>query len=162
MLNANWIIFGAATLGIGIGVLGTLLPFIPGLGLIFLVIGLVKWLRPEEIHTWLVVAAGVTFILVWLIEWIVGGVGVKILGGTRWGILGAIIGGIVGLLFLPIGLIIGPMLGAIIGEVWMGKHTIRQSIKIGLGAGISLILLVIFKLLAAISLGALFILDYLG
>ncbi len=161
MINEAWTIFAIAVFGIGLGILGTLLPFIPGLGLIFFTIGIVKWLRPEIIQTWLVVISGATFLCIWLLEWIAGGIGAKILGGTRWGVLGAILGGLVGFFFFPIGLILGPMLGAIIGEIWMGRHNIKQSAKIGLGAGLSLIILAIIKLLAAITLGALFILDYI-
>jgi uncharacterized protein YqgC (DUF456 family) len=160
-MDNTWIILSLATLGIGVGILGTLLPFIPGLGLIFFAISIAKWLRPEIIETWLLITAGAAFISFWLLEWIAGGIGAKILGGTRWGILGAIIGSLLGLLFFPIGLILGPMLGAIIGEIWMGKHTLKQSAKIGLGAGLSLIILAALKLLAGIILGTLLILDCL-
>jgi uncharacterized protein YqgC (DUF456 family) len=160
MADANWILFTLATLGIGIGILGTLLPFIPGTSLIFATIAITKWLRPENIETWLVIVAATAFFISWLMEWIAGGIGAKILGGTRWGILGAILGSLIGFLFFPLGLVLGPIIGAVIAELWIGKNSMQKSAKIGLGAGFSIILLIVFKLTVSIALGIIFVWDY--
>ena len=161
MPDPSWLLFTTATLLIALGILGTLLPIIPGLGLIFTTITLVKILRPDTLHTALPIAAGTAFLTLWLLESIAGGIGAKLLGGTRWGILGAILGGLLGLILFPIGLILGPILGAITAEITLGKHSLAQATKIGIAAGFSLITILLLKLLTAITLGILFILDYL-
>ncbi|MCS7063911.1 MAG: DUF456 domain-containing protein [Methylacidiphilales bacterium] len=160
MLNETWFTFACAVLGVSVGILGTLLPMIPGLGLIFFVIAAVKLLQPDRIENILVVAAAVAWIGLWVAEFFAGMLGAKLFGGTRWGMLGALVGGIIGVFFFPIGIIFGPMIGAIGGELLAGRNSLPESFKVGIGAGGSFLILTAIKLAAAVTLGLIFIADY--
>ncbi|PSB01797.1 DUF456 domain-containing protein [Merismopedia glauca] len=130
-----------------VGVLGAILPGIPGSSLI--VIAVIIWgaIHGFSTLTW---ALGVS-IVVWLlsigIDFLAGYWGAKRFGASSWGQWGAFIGlfvGIFGLLpALPIGgpilgIFVGPFVGAILGEFLYRRELeltprLRQAVQAGIG-----------------------------
>lgn len=102
------------------GLIGTILPLVPGTVLILC--GAV--LNHFTIHSigWptLFVLTGL-MILAQLLDLVSGAAGAKYFGATRWGAIGGILGAIVGLFFGLIGIFVGPLAGALAGELLGGK-----------------------------------------
>lgn len=112
-----------------VGIIGTVLPVLPGLILIFcsaLVYGIFDAF--QHITPGVLVVIGLLTILGLALDYFAGVIGAKRYGASRYGIWGAIIGAIAGLFFFPFGLGLFPPLGVIIGEVLGGKK-VEQAIS---------------------------------
>lgn len=128
------IIIIAGVLLLILGLLGSVLPVLPGpiLGYAALLLLL---LLPEPVFTarFLVIWAVVT-ILVTLLDYVVPVYGTKRLGGSKSGVNGSVIGVVIGFIFLgPLGLIIGPFIGAYLGELIAGKQA-RVALRSAIGS----------------------------
>jgi len=137
-----WIGFGLILLVMFIGMIGNLIPGVPGTSLIFTA-GLIHQLYFGDsggIGWFWIFALGVLMIASFLIDYVASLLGAKTLGATWRGMLGAFVGIILGLiLFPPFGLIIGPFVGAIVFE-WAFGREIREASKAGVGAVVGVLL----------------------
>ena len=137
-----WIGFGLILLVMFIGMIGNLIPGVPGTSLIFTA-GLIHQLYFGDsggIGWFWIFALGVLMIASFLIDYVASLLGAKTLGATWRGMLGAFAGIILGLiLFPPFGLIIGPFVGAIVFE-WAFGREIREASKAGVGAVVGVLL----------------------
>lgn len=132
------LIFGIL-LGI-IGIVGSIVPGIPGPPLSFIGIllmyfrkGLDSGGEPMGV-TLLLVLLAVT-IAVTVLDYVVPAWFTKITGGTKYASRGATIGLIAGLIFpLPIGMIAASLLGAFVGELFFANKDAASSVKSALGA----------------------------
>ena len=90
------------------GLIGTLIPFLPGHLIIFIAaVGHWLMLRDESgVEWWTFVVLAVLLIVSQVLEFLSGAMGARWFGGSRWGAAGALLGGIVGMFFLPFGLIL--------------------------------------------------------
>lgn len=137
---------------VALGLLGAVLPLLPGTPLVFLGILLVAAAdRFERISVGTVVALGVVTVLVAACDYAATALGVKKLGGSRWGMVGAVVGLFVGLLLPPIGLLVGPLLGAIAGEMLSGRPR-GEATRAGLGALLGFVAGLVVKVVAAIGM----------
>jgi uncharacterized protein len=115
------------------GIVGTLLPALPGIPLIWgamLVYGLV-----EKFHDMTPSFLVITFLVVaacQVAEQYARAWGAKKYGAGKAGAWGAVIGSIAGLFFMPIGLVLGPFLGAMLFELIAGRDT-KEALKAGWG-----------------------------
>ncbi|MDD2422358.1 MAG: DUF456 domain-containing protein [Heliobacteriaceae bacterium] len=128
-----------------IGILGTFVPVIPGIPLIFA--AMVGYGFTEGFQLMSLLFLGVNFLLVLLaviLDYLGTAWGARRFGATRSGIWGAVAGGLVGLVVLgPLGLFAGPFIGAVAGELMQGR-TLERAIEAGIGtflgvAGASLV-----------------------
>ncbi len=124
------IVFGAVF--IIVGLLGCVLPVIPGPPLGFVGLLLLHFTEKVQFETnqlliWAFIAIAITVIDNILPVWTT-----KKFGGSKAGVWGSTIGLIFGLFIGPWGIIIGPFLGAIIGE--MINNNQDKAIKAGIGA----------------------------
>lgn len=101
-----------------IGILGSLLPVLPGPPLSWVGL-LLLYLTKSIANDWWFL--GITFVvalLVFILDYIIPAIGTKKFGGSRAGMIGTTIGLIIGIIApIPLGIIIGPFLGALIGEL---------------------------------------------
>lgn len=109
-----------------IGLLGTVLPVVPGAIIILAAAVLHQVMLGSEksVGWWNVGVLVVLALLSYALELAGGYFGAKRFGATKWGAFGAMIGGIVGLFFSFPGLIAGPIVGAIAGELVAGKRLV--------------------------------------
>jgi len=113
------------------GLLGCILPAIPGPPLSYVALLLVQWAwKPFGTGT-LIVFAVIT-ILVTILDYIIPVWGAKFFGATKQGIYGSIIGMLIGIVLTPVGMIGGLLAGAIIGDI-IGGRKFSDSIGSGLG-----------------------------
>ena len=99
------------------GVLGSLLPVLPGLPISWVGLVLLMLTKPIETDVMLLSVTGVIAIGVGILDYWIPAKGTKAFGGSKYGVWGTNIGLVVGLIVpVPFGFIWGPFLGAFIGE----------------------------------------------
>lgn len=114
-----WLTIGLLMLA---GVVGTLVPLVPGHILILAGAIVHRVFFQERGTSWIIISILAALVLVGLaVDFLSGAAGAKYFGATRWGALGGILGAIVGLFFGLIGMILGPLLGVLAGELLGGK-----------------------------------------
>ena len=96
------------------GLVGSVLPLIPGTPLILA--GAVIYAVATDfdpVGPWhLLILVGIAAVA-YSLDYLAGAAGVKKLGGSRWAMLGAILGAIVGVFFGVLGLMLGPIVGSV-------------------------------------------------
>tara|TARA_B100000963_G_C22603587_1_gene661430 strand:+ start:975 stop:1448 length:474 start_codon:yes stop_codon:yes gene_type:complete len=120
------------------GLIGSIIPIIPGPILSYLGIVFSYAFSLVDISLSELLIISLTTILVFLLDYIFQYFGVKKLGGGRMSLLGLVLGTILGLLFAPFGLILGPFFGAFAGAILENKNK-SQSIKVAVGSLIGFI-----------------------
>ena len=151
----DYFLLAIAIILIILGLLGCVLPVIPGPPLSFLGLLVLNFtdIPDEKFSTnFLLIAAGIA-VLVTVLDYIVPIWGTKKFGGTKAGMWGATIGLIVGLFFSPfsafLSILIGPFIGAIIGESVAGSDS-KHAFKAGFGAFIGFLGGIFIKLAASV------------
>lgn len=115
------------------GLLGCLLPMLPGPPLAYLGIVLLHFTNQVQFSTTQLCCWLVLVIIAQILDYIVPLLGSKYSGSSRWGTRGCLAGTLVGLFFLPWGILSGPFLGAFIGEL-LGGNEASQALKSGFGS----------------------------
>jgi len=134
------------------GVVGTVLPLIPG-AILILVGAAVNHFAIGSVGWPTLVILTLLAILAQVLDFVSGAAGAKWFGATRWGAIGGILGAVVGLFFGLPGLFIGPLLGAIVGELLGGKGLLPAG-KSGWGTFLGTTAGIIGKLaIAAVMIG---------
>jgi uncharacterized protein YqgC (DUF456 family) len=117
-----------------IGLIGSVLPGLPGAPLIFLA-ALGHKLYFKE-HSVSYLCLGIILFLALLslvLDFLASTLGAKKMGASWRGILGAMVGAVIGLFFSLPGIILGPILGAFLFEMAGGREW-RESARAGAGA----------------------------
>jgi uncharacterized protein YqgC (DUF456 family) len=130
------VIWSAVILLMLTGLVGCVVPLLPGTTLILLGALLQKWLLPDTL-TWLAVG---WIAAIWLLSVLADLgctlLGTKLFGGGRWGMAGATGGALAGMFFSLPALLFGTMLGAVVAEKWLGKKTAEDALRAGAGAAL--------------------------
>lgn len=145
-----------------VGLIGSVVPFLPGPLLIFAAGIIHTVLLPDAgMSVWGFVVLSLGIVLSYVINFVSGAMGARWFGASRWGIAGVFIGGIVGMFFVPVGLILGPLLGGVAFELIFAKKRLQPAAKSAwgslLGTGVGLVL----RLIVALGMVAAFLLDVL-
>lgn len=116
-----------------LGLIGSVLPVLPGLPLSWLGL-LLLYLIPEvPMDYWLLgITLGVT-VLLFVLDYVIPAQGTKRFGGSKAGAIGATVGLVIGL-FFPLGILIGPFLGALVGELVINQTETDKALKAAFGA----------------------------
>ena len=132
-----WIVVGLLLLA---GLVGSVVPLLPGTTLILLGVLLQKWLLPGTI-TWGAVAGIAGFWLVSILADVACTLlGTKLFGGSKWGMAGASGGALVGLFISLPALLLGTVLGALVAEKLGAKRTDRAALRSAAGAAAGFLL----------------------
>lgn len=151
--TAYYLIAGALIL---VGLLGTVLPVLPGLPVMFAGMLLAAWADGfERIGAWTMVTLGVLLAISIAVDVLSGILGAKRVGASNKALFGAGLGGLVGIFFGIPGLLAGPFVGAAIGEMAHGREW-REASKVGFGTWLGLALGAALKLALAFSMLAIF------
>lgn len=145
-----------------IGILGSVIPVLPGPALSF--VGLIcAYLTDSssigESTLWL---WGVITVVVSIMDYILPGYFSKLFGGSKAGITGATIGVFVGMFFGPVGIIFGPFAGAVLGEMLNQQRTLDEAVKVGFGSLISFIVGSGLKIIVASMMTYYIVQDLIG
>ena len=140
-----------AVLCVIVGMLGAVLPALPGPPLSFLGILLLYFAEGVEISMVTLVGFGVLMLLLTLFDYVAPSWLTKIGGGSKHATRGTTVGMLVGIFFLPWGIIVGPFLGALIGEL-LGGGTKSGALKVAFLSFVGFLLTTGLKLLYSLIL----------
>jgi uncharacterized protein len=142
-----------------IGIIGSIVPIIPGPPIAFGGLLLVQFTSKYPFTAEFLILFGVLAILSAVIDNVLPIYATKKFNGSKKGVWGSAIGLIVGLfIFPPFGIIIGPMLGAFIGEIADGK-TSNNAIKPAFGSFIGFLSSIFLRLALSIVMGYYFVME---
>lgn len=139
-----------------IGLVGVVIPALPGLPLAFIGMWLAAWAGGyQEIGVVTLVALGVLTLLSLAIDLLSTLFGAKRVGASKLAVFGAAVGTLLGLFFGVIGIFIGPFVGALLGEYVHGRR-IGQATRVGFGTWLGIILGTALKIALAFAMLGLF------
>lgn len=144
----------ALLIGLGIifmiaGILGCVLPLIPGPPLNYIGLLLLHFTEKYSFSTRFLIIWAIITAVVYALDFIIPAWGTKKFGGSKRGVWGSVIGLVLGLfMFPPFGIIIGPFAGAVIGELTSGKDS-GTALKSGFGSFIGFLAGTLIKLIAS-------------
>ena len=139
-----------------VGLVGAIVPVLPGIPLIFAGIWLIAGVDGYR-HLglgWLLGIAAVGAVGL-VVDLLAGALGAKRMGASPQAVWGALIGTLIGLFFGIPGLLIGPFVGAVLGELSAG-HSVLRSAHAGVSAWVGLMFGTIIKLVSSLMMVALF------
>lgn len=135
-------------LGIGlmaVGVLGTVLPALPGVVLVFAGAWLMAWIDDyQRVSIYVVAVLGGLTVLAWVLDYLAALLGARNAGASRTALAGAAIGTVVGLFMGLVGVLLMPFVGAVIGE-FMARRDRARSLQVGVATWLGLIVGLIAK-----------------
>jgi len=143
-----------------LGIIGSVLPVMPGpitgwLGLLILFLT-----KAVPMNYYLL---GVTFfvaLVIFILDYIIPGLGAKRFGGSKKGATGATIGLIVGLILpVPLGFVIGAFVGALIGELIHDPKDIKRALRSAYGSFVGFLASTSMKLFVSVIFLAIYIYE---
>jgi hypothetical protein len=143
------------------GIVGTVLPGLPGAVLVFAGLALAAWIDGFA-RVGLGTLAGLVGLTVatYALDLVATAVGARRFGTSWWGVLGAVAGTVIGLFLGLVGLLVGPFLGAFAAE-FMARRDVRQAGRAGLGAWLGLLLGTAGRLGLVLAMVGIFVVAYL-
>lgn len=145
----DYLLIGIGILCLLLGLLGGILPVLPGPPLSYLALLLLHFTDRYQFSSRFLLIWGVITAIVFVLDYLIPIWGTKKFGGSKQGVWGSMIGLILGLFLLPpIGIIIGPFAGAVIGELIAGKDH-SAALRAGLGSFIGFLLGTLLKLIVS-------------
>lgn len=152
METVTIILWVAASVLIVIGVLGLIVPVVPGAPLIFLGALLAAWAEDfAYLGLGSLIVLGLLTALAIAVDFIAGAFGVQRFGASRRAVAGATIGAVLGLFFGIVGVLVGPFIGAAIGELTL-RRNLAAAGRAGVGAALGLALGTAAKLAIAFAM----------
>ena len=121
------------------GIVGAIVPALPGPPLSFASLLTVYFTCPGTISTELLIWMLVLTIIVSVLDYVAPIWLTKVGGGSKAAIWGSTLGLIAGLFFMPIGLIVGPLAGAFFGEM-TNNSSLGKATRVALMSFISFLL----------------------
>lgn len=154
MTILTWII---AVLLVAAGLLGLVLPALPGPLLLFAGLLVAAWAENfVHVGTGTLVALAVMATLALVADFVAGAFGARRYGASPRSVAGAVAGALVGIFFGLPGLLLGPFVGALLGELSARRDLVAAG-RAGWGATIGLVLGTAAKLALGIAMVGLFL-----
>jgi uncharacterized protein len=158
----DYVLVVLGTMCMLIGVIGSILPGLPGPPLSYLGLLLIHWTRFAHFSVTMLMVWAVIISVVAVLDYVVPVWGTKKFGGTRSGVIGSTIGLLVGIVLLPmlglalgpfglLGILGGPFIGAWIGEIYAGQ-TSDKALRAAVGSFVGFLAGTLMKLAVSIVL----------
>jgi uncharacterized protein len=165
LAGIDWALYGAWALTItllALGLVGSVVPLLPGPVLILVAVGLHAWLRPQSgLSLWSIGIITVLVVVTYVLDVLAGAIGAKRYGSSRWGIGGVVIGGIIGMFFGLPGLVLGPLLGGFCFELWLGEKDVQGASRSTWGTVLGTVAGLAMRFALSLMMVAIFVLDVL-
>ena len=128
------------------GLVGTVVPALPGAPLVFAGLFIGVWIGDFEVVGWGTLGMlAVLALVAWIVDFVASAAGARYLGASSRAFWGATVGAIVGIFFGIVGMLLGPFVGAVIGELSAGSDLVRSG-RAGLGAWLGMVVATAVKL----------------
>ena len=156
-MTVTIVLWLCALLLIGAGLVGLVLPPLPGPLLLFAGLWVAAWAEGfAHVGAFTLIALGVMAALATLADMAAGAFGARRYGASPRSVAGAVVGAVVGLFFGLPGLLLGPFVGALLGELSM-RTGLAAAGRAGWGASIGLALGTAAKVAFGVVMLALFL-----
>jgi len=140
-----------------IGLVGTVLPAIPGVPLIFLGLFVAAWAEGfQHVGMGTITVLGVMALIAYGVDLVAGALGAKKFGASRLAVVGAMVGAVVGLFMGIPGVLVGPFVGAAAGE-FVARRDLLQAGRAGFGTWLGLVVGAAVKIAISFSMVAVFL-----
>lgn len=140
------VLWALAIMLVIIGLIGTLLPAVPGPILVFAGLLIAAWADGfARVGAGTLVLLGLLTVVAYLIDLAATVLGVQRAGASRWAVVGAALGLLAGLPFGLPGLLLGPFVGALTAELTV-RRDLRQASRAGVAAWLGFLVGTILKL----------------
>jgi uncharacterized protein YqgC (DUF456 family) len=139
-----------------VGLVGAIVPTLPGIPLIFGGIWLIADVdRYRHVGLWWLLGIASIGAVGLTLDLLAGALGAKRVGASKQAVAGALAGTVIGLFFGLPGLLLGPFVGAVLGELAAGNSVLRST-QVGVSAWLGLIFGTIMKLVSSLMMVVLF------
>jgi len=149
-----------------VGVIGSILPGLPGPPVSYLGLLLLHWTRFVQFSLNMLAIWAVIVLIVAVLDYVVPVWGTKKFGGTRAGIRGSTIGLVIGVILLPMlgivlgpfglfGILGGPFIGAWLGEKYAGQDS-QKAMRAAVGSFIGFLAGTFMKVAVSVVLAVYF------
>ena len=156
------LLWALAVAAMALGLLGVVLPLLPGTPLLFGGMLLAAWLDGfAHVGPGLIALLGALAVAAWLIDYVAAAWGVRRTGASGLAMAGAAIGAVVGVLGGIAGLLLGPVIGAVCGEL-IARRDHRTATRAGVAAGVAFVVGTVAKLALAIAMLGIFVVAMFG
>jgi hypothetical protein len=134
------VLWALALVLIAVGVVGTVLPALPGAVLVFGGIALAAWIDDFTRISGLTLGVlAVLTLLAWGVDFVAGALGAKRAGASTWALVGAALGTLAGVFTGFWGLLFMPLAGAAIGE-YVAQRDLHRAGRVGVATWIGMLL----------------------
>lgn len=141
-----------------VGIVGLLLPALPGAPLLFAGLFVAAWLEDfAYVGPWTLTLLAVLALMTYAVDFGAGALGAKGFGATKNAMIGAFLGAVVGIFFGLPGIVLGPFVGAVLGEL-LAERSLGEAGAAGIGATIGLALGAAAKMALAFSMLGIYLL----
>lgn len=155
----DWL-FVLAIVLILLGSVGTFLPVLPGVPVVFLGMLILAWLENFQSVSWVVVSVlGVIALLSFMVDFVLAFYTTKKAGASKYALWGLAIGSLLGLVLGGVGIFFGAILGALVGEYAFNRN-LQQATTAGLSAGVGFVLAFVVKLVLLLMMFGIFAYAY--
>ena len=155
-MDGTIIYWVGAVLLVGLGLVGLVLPGLPGAPLVLLGLVAAAWAENfTYVGLWTLLIIALLAGLTYAVDFWAAIFGAKKFGASKRAIIGALIGVVVGLFLGFAGVIFGPFIGAVIGEL-SARRDLQQGIRAGIGATIGLVIGSALKIALAFAMIGIF------
>ena len=154
----DWILAILGGILMVVGIIGAIVPVLPGPPISYLGLLLLHWTGWAEFSTQFLVIMAAVAAAVTAVDYVVPVWGTKKFGGSKAGVRGSTIGLIIGVFFFPpIGIIVGPFLGAVIAELMVNADDFNKALRSGLGSLVGFLMGTGLKLSASLLMTVYFV-----
>jgi len=161
-VSVDYLIWSVVGFLMMVGLIGTIVPMLPGTTFILLGVFLARFFIPESI-AWMVIGWISLFWFLSVLADIAGVIiGTRLFGGSKWGMTGASGGALIGMFFSLPALLLGTFLGAVGAEKFGAKKGDRDSLRSGVGATVGFLLSTVARFGCAVAMIALFLIAVLS
>jgi uncharacterized protein len=145
-----------------LGLIGTVVPGIPGTSLVLVVaIAHRLFFGPASLSNLFLVLLVLLTVFSMALDYLATVFGARKMGATWRGIAGAVIGAVVGLFFGPAGILLGPFVGALVFEMISGRE-FSDAARAGAGATLGLVVGAIGKVACCLAMIGIFAMNVIA
>jgi hypothetical protein len=154
MTELLWVV---AVLLVIVGAVGTVLPALPGVPLIFAGVLLAAWAEDfQRIGGWTLGVLAVLALIGLVVDYVAASMSAQRAGASRQGIIGAALGTVAGIFTGLVGLVFMPLVGAAIGEFIAHRDALRAG-KVGVATWLGLLVGTAIKIAVAFTMIGVFV-----
>ena len=154
MTEALWIL---AVILVIVGLVGTLLPVLPGVPLIFVGVLVAAWAENfQRITGWTIAVLAALAVVGVAIDYVAASMSARRAGASRAGVIGAALGTVAGIVTGLWGVLFMPLVGAAIGEFIAHRDALRAG-KVGAATWMGLLVGTAVKLAVAFTMIGVFV-----